>query len=121
MTPTFPHDRLTLIFERGYTVEPDPRLAPIEFEDGYTAYRPTASRVPHRRKLKYRACTKADAQFFREWHRTELRQGAFFFLWRDPVSSEYRRARIMGGAYQMTASNSRLDAWIIEFELSTLE
>lgn len=120
-TPQFPHDRLTLVFERGYSVEPETRLIGIEYDDGYTSQRPRATRVPHTRQLRYRACTKADYLFWRDWHRVTLDGGAAFFLWRDPVSSEQRRARIPGGDYTATATNSRLDSWLIAFNLQTLE
>ena len=118
--PQFPHDRLTLINNR-YTVSAITGVITSTFDDGIDDQRPRNRRIPHVRTLQYLACSRADFEYWQNWHRDVLRNGSLSFLWRDPVRSEYRRASIPGGDYKATATSKLLTRWLIEFTLRTTE
>lgn len=120
MITTFP-SYPTLNFS-GHTYSPQVAVQRTQFEDGAVRQHMYVSRNLVRRRVEYTLCDADDFLQFRFWVRDDLRRGALWFMWRDPLrekegSTELTRARIVEGKVEYTPLEATLGMWTASFEL----
>jgi hypothetical protein len=86
----------TIVLE-GYSESLAPAMHRSEFEDGYVRQDAKITRRRVVRSAKMRICTVEDVRDFKCWMRDSLRNGALWWLYKDPVEGRELRARFVNG------------------------
>ena len=81
----------------GYSEAIVPPLLRSEFDDGYVRQDAQISRRRIERSSTLRICSVEDLQAFKCWLRDDLRNGALWFTYYDPVEQRTLRARFVSG------------------------
>ncbi len=81
----------------GYAEQRETALQSTEMESGPPKVVRTKSRVMVRRPASVRFDTKADYLNFLTWFQADIKHGALWFDWLDPITRSTRQARIKGG------------------------
>ena len=113
--PVFPDYAEFLLDD--YQIDPVTNIDRTEFEDGYIKQDPINSRQRYRSPVRYRLHTLAEQLAFETWRVSDLRFGALWFQWYDPVYHVERRARIEQGKLDYTPLTDRFDEWTVAFTI----
>jgi len=123
MMPVFP--TYVQINLQGYSEEYIPNIFRSEFEAGPAKQRPRYCKTQKRVKFTGYVCSRTEYKQFVQWWRQDVRQGALWFCFTDPCSSQEVKARIPNINIATTPivnrANTNLEQWEIQFELEVWE
>lgn len=105
------------LLRAGYSEEPDYGVLRTEMDGGIAKQYARRSMPIVAREAQIKVSNKADKLAFDEWAKTDLKGGAGWFTWTDPISGQSKQARIVGGKYQWT-SPGRI--WVAACQIETI-
>src|SRR6185295_9169545 len=83
----------------------EPNVFVTTFEDGYEKVGVINSQLKTSYSATYYAENLADYEQFRVWHRNDIKQGTSFFIWKNPKTQIYQKARL-GNRGKYTGGNN---------------
>lgn len=95
MIPELP-EYVTILLD-GYEETFIPSVLRTEFEDHYVRQESRVSVIRVEKKVKMVVCSVEDLREFRCWYRDELKNGAYWFTYNDPIEGKITRGRFKGG------------------------
>lgn len=115
--PTWPA-YAAILFD-GYAEEPEPAVIRTEMESGPAKQAMVRSLVTIQRPVKALITSNADYQSFMTWFRTDIKRGALWFDWTDPVDGQVKQARIVGGKIDPRPQRKDMSRWHIGLRIET--
>lgn len=115
--PTFPA-YAKVLFD-GFGENPESAVLRTEMESGPKKQAQVRSRALVVRPMRCLFTSKADYLSFETWFRTDIKRGAVWFDWTDPVSGTVKKAQIVNGKIEAKPTRKDMERWIVSFELET--
>lgn len=117
--PTWPAYAKIILPE--FAEQPDPAILRSEMESGPPKQVKVKSRVLVQRPITFSIDGKANYLAFRAWFKSDIRLGADWFDWTDPVDGAVKSARIVGGKVEYRPLNKAFTFWRGRTVLETWE
>lgn len=97
--PSFPSNGELLL---PYGETPESAVLRTEMESGPAKQAMVRTRQSIGRPVSYRF-SSANYIAFKTWYRDDIKRGALWFDWRDPLNDKLKQARMVGGVYEAQA------------------
>jgi len=116
-TPTLPS--YAKLLRSGYQHQRESALLRTDMESGPPKQVMVRSRVMVTRTVSIYIPTKADFEAFELWYSGEIKEGALWFTYFDPVSQSTKLARFVGGGYSARLRGNVYGAWVISAKIES--
>jgi hypothetical protein len=103
----------------GYKHERESALLRTGMESGPPKQAKIKSRVMVSRTCNLYLDSKNDFEAFELWYSEDLKEGANWFTYFDPVSGLTKTARFVGGGYSASPKGSVYGSWVISTKIET--
>lgn len=116
-TPSLPN--YARLMRDGYKHQRESALLRSDMESGP----PRQARIKST-PMVTKTCTiylgsKVDFESFEDWYVNELKEGALWFTYLDPVSESTKMARFVGGGYEATPRANIHGSWLISAKIES--